>query len=140
MLDVRIPMGLLFTLLGALLFFYGMFISQPVPFYTPNSWFPLKLNQPVGLFMFIFGVLMLALARFVRIHTADRELGLREQELDKAERKRQRALERQKEKASGDESSQAVDDLTEASSSVSSSENETETAPDAAPDASGERK
>ncbi|MDZ4835865.1 MAG: hypothetical protein SGJ27_18965 [Candidatus Melainabacteria bacterium] len=92
MLDVRKPMGLLFVILGALLFVYGYFFSEAVPFYTPDSWFPLKLNQPVGAFMFIFGAMMLALARFVQLHTADRELGERERELNRAERKRQRAI------------------------------------------------
>lgn len=92
MLDVRIPMGILFVTLGALLFFYGMFFSEAVPFYTPNSWFPLKLNMPVGAFMFVFGLITLTLARFVRIQTADRELASRERELDKIERRRQKAL------------------------------------------------
>ncbi len=92
MLDVRLPMGILFVTLGALLFFYGMFFSEAVPFYTPNSWFPLKLNMPVGAFMFVFGLITLTLARFVRIQTADRELASRERELDKIERRRQKAL------------------------------------------------
>lgn len=94
MLDVRIPMGILFVVLGALLYFYGMFFSEAVPFYTPNSWFPLKLDQPVGAFMFMFGVIMLVLARFIRIHTADRELAAREKELGRVERKRQKALDK----------------------------------------------
>ena len=92
MLDVRLPMGILFVTLGALLFFYGMFFSEAVPFYTPNSWFPLKLNMPVGAFTFVFGLITLTLARFVRIQTADRELASRERELDKIERRRQKAL------------------------------------------------
>lgn len=37
---------------------------------------------------------MLMLARFMKIHIADRELALREKELDKAERRRQKALAR----------------------------------------------
>ena len=85
-------MGILFVTLGALLFFYGMFFSEAVPFYTPNSWFPLKLNMPVGAFTFVFGLITLTLARFVRIQTADRELASRERELDKIERRRQKAL------------------------------------------------
>lgn len=109
MLDVRKPMGLLFVILGALLFVYGYFFSEAVPFYTPDSWFPLKLNQPVGAFMFIFGAMMLALARFVQLHTADRELGERERELNKAERKRQKAIaKRELAAAASDEFAEAV--------------------------------
>lgn len=95
MLDVRKPLGLLFMILGGLLFLYGQFFSEHVPFLTPNALIPLKLNQPVGAFMFVFGIVMWQLSRFVEIHTADRELSHREKELDKVERKRQKALARQ---------------------------------------------
>jgi hypothetical protein len=120
MLDVRKPMGLLFVILGALLFFYGMFFSKPVPFFTPDATFPLKLNQPVGAFMFLFGALMLALARFVQVSTFDRELALRESELNRADRKRQKALaKRALAEGKGEDS---VDDETESSSEDESEE------------------
>jgi hypothetical protein len=95
MLDVRKPLGLLFIILGALLFLYGMFVSQPVNFQTPNAFFPLKLNMPVGAFMFVFGVVMWQLARYVELKTLDTELTERERELDRVEKKRAKALAKQ---------------------------------------------
>jgi len=102
MLDVRKPLGLLFMILGALLFVYGLFFSQPVQFYTPTSNFPLKLNQPVGAFMFVFGVIMWYLARYVELHTFDKELSQREKEFEKVERRRQKALDKQAAKDAAD--------------------------------------
>lgn len=95
MLDVRKPLGLLFLILGSLLFLYGQFFSEPVTFYTPHTSFPLKLNQPVGLFMFAFGLIMWFLSRYVELSTLDRELGKREKELERVERKRAKALAKQ---------------------------------------------
>lgn len=95
MLDVRKPLGLLFIILGALLFLYGMYFSPEVNFQTPNAFFPLKLNMPVGAFMFIFGVIMWQLARYVELKTLDHELTEREKELDRVEKKRAKALAKQ---------------------------------------------
>jgi len=95
MLDVRKPLGLLFIILGALLFLYGMYFSPEVNFQTPNAFFPLKLNMPVGAFMFIFGVIMWQLARYVELKTLDHELTEREKELDRVERKRAKVLAKQ---------------------------------------------
>lgn len=81
MLDVRKPLGLLFMILGGLLFLYGVFFSPGVEFHTPGTAFLLKLNQPVGAFMFAFGLIMWQLARFIELHTLDRELTNREKEL-----------------------------------------------------------
>lgn len=95
MLDVRKPLGLLFIILGAVLFLYGQFISEPVQFFTPYGSFPLKLNQPVGAFMFVFGLIMWLLARYVELNTLDRELSKREREFSKVERRRRKALDKQ---------------------------------------------
>ena len=110
MLDVRKPLGLLFIILGALLYLYGTFFTQPVDFQTPVAHFPLKLNLPVGAFMFVFGLVMWQLARFVELHTLDRELRNRESELAKAERRRQKALAKQKASQEGESSEDAEDD------------------------------
>ncbi len=87
MLDVRKPLGLLFMILGGLLFWYGVFCSPGVEFHTPGTSFLLKLNQPVGAFMFVFGLIMWQLARFVELHTLDRELRNREKELGDGEKR-----------------------------------------------------
>lgn len=85
MLDVRKPLGLLFMIIGELLFVYGLVFSEAVEFYTPHTHFSLKLNQPVGVFMFAFGLIMWQLARFVEINTMDREMRNRRQELGMAD-------------------------------------------------------
>lgn len=82
MLDIRKPLGLLFILLGVLLFAYGMFIQKEVIFHTPQTKFPLKLNMPVGLFMFAFGMVMWQLSRYVNIIRLERGLKEREKELE----------------------------------------------------------
>jgi hypothetical protein len=113
MLDVRKPLGLLFLILGALLFLYGQFFSEPVNFQTPHTFFPLKLNQPVGAFMFIFGLVMWQLARYVELHTLDRELTDREKELERVERKRAKALAKQQAAAAEAAGGTAPVDLSE---------------------------
>jgi|AGTN01.3.fsa_nt_gi hypothetical protein len=82
MLDIRKPLGLLFILLGAILFLYGMFLQKEVMFFTPQTKFPLKLNMPVGLFMFAFGMVMWQLSRYVNIVRLERGLKAREKELE----------------------------------------------------------
>lgn len=82
MLDIRKPLGLLFILLGAILFLYGALIQKEVMFFTPDTKFPLKLNQPVGLFMFAFGLVMWQLSRYVNIIRLERGLKAREKELE----------------------------------------------------------
>ncbi len=68
-------------ILGGILFIYGLFFSPGVEFHTPGTGFLLKLNQPVGAFMFVFGLIMWQLARYVELSTLERELKNREKEL-----------------------------------------------------------
>lgn len=82
MLDIRKPLGLLFILLGLILFLYGAFLQKEVMFFTPQTKFPLKLNQPVGIFMFAFGLVMWQLSRYVNIVRLERGLKAREKELE----------------------------------------------------------
>ena len=128
MLDVRKPLGLLFIILGALLFLYGMFISQPVNFQTPNAFFPLKLNMPVGAFMFIFGLVMWQLARYVELKTLDQELAAREKELDRVEKKRAKVLAKQQAAAAADGVPGAVD-LSDTNAARQSEVHESEAVP-----------
>lgn len=89
MIDIAKPLSILFLLLGALLFFYGMFFTQFVEFPIPGGKVPLKLNQPVGLFMFLFGVVAWFFSRYVYLKTFEDgynqrrvELGLADEDED----------------------------------------------------------
>ncbi len=57
-LDLRLPIGLLFTLLGVLLLVYGI-VSDPVIYETSLG---INVNAWWGVVMTAFGTLMLALA------------------------------------------------------------------------------
>lgn len=85
MIDIAKPLSILFLLLGALLFFYGMFFTQFVEFPIPGGKVPLKLNQPVGLFMFLFGVVAWFFSRYVYLKTFEDGYNQRRVELGLAD-------------------------------------------------------
>jgi hypothetical protein len=58
-LDVRVPIGGMFTLIGGLLAIYGL-VSDKAMY---NRSLDININLWWGLVMFVFGVLMLVLAR-----------------------------------------------------------------------------
>ncbi len=58
-LDIRIPMGLMFTLLGVILTGYGLFSDKSI--YQRSL--EINVNLWWGLVMVIFGVLMLVLGK-----------------------------------------------------------------------------
>lgn len=59
-LDVRVPIGGLFSLIGILLTVYGYLVPAPNPAaFTRNG----QINLWWGLVMLVFGVLLLLLAR-----------------------------------------------------------------------------
>ncbi len=58
-LDIRLPIGLLFVLVGAILASYGMF-SDPAIYKRSLG---INVNLWWGLVMFLFGVAMLVMAR-----------------------------------------------------------------------------
>jgi hypothetical protein len=58
-LDIRIPIGLLFTLIGALLVGYGLMHGAPLRG-TAAGW---NINAWWGAVLIVFGVAMLLLAR-----------------------------------------------------------------------------
>ncbi len=60
-LDIRLPMGALFALIGLLLMLYGLFAQTAATSLGAN------IDLWWGLVMFIFGVLLLALARASRL-------------------------------------------------------------------------
>lgn len=63
-LDVRLPMGLLFLILGVLLLVYGA-ASNPA-IYARHHNIGLNINLICGIMFAVFGLLMLLLARRAR--------------------------------------------------------------------------
>jgi uncharacterized membrane protein len=60
-LDIKIPIGMLFTIFGIILTVYGLVTSSDAEFYAKSLNF--NVNLWIGLFMLVFGVFMLILAR-----------------------------------------------------------------------------
>jgi hypothetical protein len=60
-LDIKIPIGLLFTIFGLILSVYGMVTGSDTEIYAKSLGY--NINLYMGLFMFVFGVFMLILAR-----------------------------------------------------------------------------
>jgi hypothetical protein len=58
-LDIRLPIGLMFTLMGALLTIYGL-VSDPALYARSLG---INVNLYWGAFMTVFGLVMLALGR-----------------------------------------------------------------------------
>jgi hypothetical protein len=64
MLDVRKPIGYLFTIIGALLTVYAIGWPQMTTLVVEDGpTYVFNLNLPCGISMLVFGVLMLGLAR-----------------------------------------------------------------------------
>jgi membrane protein implicated in regulation of membrane protease activity len=59
-LDLRLPIGLMFSLLGVLLTAYGLFTNGDTALY--RSSLGLNINLWWGLVLFLFGAVMLAFA------------------------------------------------------------------------------
>jgi hypothetical protein len=59
-LDIRLPIGMMFTLLGALLSIYGLATGGDTAMY--KSSLDLNVNLWWGLVLFVFGAIMLAFA------------------------------------------------------------------------------
>jgi hypothetical protein len=66
-LDIRLPIGMMFTLLGALLALYGLITSSDVEMYRASLGY--NINLIWGAVLFVFGAVMLFFAlraRFAR--------------------------------------------------------------------------
>lgn len=61
MLDIRMPIGLLFTVLGLLVTAFGLITNNDSELYKKS--FQYNVNLWSGLLMLVFGVIMLLLAR-----------------------------------------------------------------------------
>ncbi len=60
-LDIKFPIGLLFTIFGIALTIYGITTTNDVVMYSKSLGYNVNLYS--GLFMLVFGVLMLFLSR-----------------------------------------------------------------------------
>jgi len=60
-LDIKIPIGLLFTIFGLILSIYGLATGSNTEIYAKSLGY--NVNLYIGIFMLIFGVFMLVLAR-----------------------------------------------------------------------------
>jgi membrane-bound ClpP family serine protease len=58
--DIRLPMGFMFSILGALLVLFGLFTSSDTELYAPSL--GINVNLWSGLIMLAFGGLMLMYA------------------------------------------------------------------------------
>jgi hypothetical protein len=61
-LDIKIPIGLMFTILGLLLGIYGLTTISDVAMYQKS--FGINVNLWSGVFMLLFGSVMLLLSKF----------------------------------------------------------------------------
>ncbi len=59
-LDIRLPIGLMFTILGALLSIYGLFSDKEI--YQKHS-LGINVNLEWGLVVLVFGLVMLLMGR-----------------------------------------------------------------------------
>ena len=60
-MDLRLPIGLLFLLLGAILTAFGIMTNADPAMYAPSA--GVNINRTWGIVMIAFGVLMTGLAR-----------------------------------------------------------------------------
>lgn len=61
-LDIKIPIGLMFTVLGLLLGIYGIVTASNAELYEKSL--GINVNLWTGLVMLVFGLFMLAFAKF----------------------------------------------------------------------------
>jgi hypothetical protein len=60
-LDIRLPIGLMFTVFGFILSIYGLFTNSNTAMYTKSL--SINVNLWMGLFMLVFGGIMLYFAK-----------------------------------------------------------------------------
>ncbi len=59
-IDIKLPIGLMFSIFGILLTLYGLFTMSDKVLYEPS--FGINVNLWVGIFMLVFGLAMLIMA------------------------------------------------------------------------------
>jgi prolipoprotein diacylglyceryltransferase len=60
-LDIKFPIGLMFSIFGVLLTFYGIFTASNIDMYKKSL--EVNINLWTGVPMLVFGLLMLVLSR-----------------------------------------------------------------------------
>jgi len=60
-LDIRIPIGLIFTIFGLIISIYGLFTNSDTEMYAKSL--SININLIMGLIMLVFGTFMLFFAR-----------------------------------------------------------------------------
>jgi len=60
-LDIRIPIGLIFTIFGLIISIYGLFTNSNTEMYAKSL--SININLIMGLLMLVFGTFMLFFAR-----------------------------------------------------------------------------
>jgi prolipoprotein diacylglyceryltransferase len=61
MVDIRIPIGLMFSILGILITFFGLLTRSDAAMYQKS--FDINVNIVMGVLMLLFGLVMLYFAR-----------------------------------------------------------------------------
>jgi amino acid transporter len=61
-LDIKIPIGLMFSIFGIILTLFGIFSAGDGALYAKSL--NININLWSGIFMLVFGILMLAFSRF----------------------------------------------------------------------------
>jgi uncharacterized membrane protein len=60
-LDIKLPIGLMFSIIGLLLTIYGLFTASDAEMYTRSL--HVNINLWIGVCMLVFGVIMLAFSK-----------------------------------------------------------------------------
>ncbi|CAN5247317.1 hypothetical protein BH11CYA1_BH11CYA1_05570 [soil metagenome] len=74
MLDVRLPIGWLFLVLGVMLAVYGYAYPPSESMLIGQVSLPLNLDVPWGILMALFGVAMISLAQMDKLKAMESEL------------------------------------------------------------------
>ncbi len=80
-LDITRPLALMSVIIGVVLYLYGQMVAMPFAFDIPHGVVPIKIDQPCGLFYFLFGFVVWQFGRFTKIKNLHAEIKKREKEL-----------------------------------------------------------
>ena len=70
-LDIKIPIGLMFAILGVMLTIFGIATGSDVELYQKSL--GININLWTGLFMLFFGVMMLILSKLTKTEKEEKE-------------------------------------------------------------------
>lgn len=70
-LDIKIPIGLMFAILGVMLTIFGIATGSDVELYKKSL--GININLWTGLFMLFFGVMMLILSKLTKTEKEEKE-------------------------------------------------------------------